>query len=205
MFIGHGPSDLAADRVVNVFHFTTTDDYAIGSAKCLNAVYEFYTQTTPGAGRIGELLSPWIQRDAELRSYQMTLPKNERVPTVYPMTLPTGSAQGWPEETCLCLSVRGAPPAGPRKRGRIFLGPLNVDAVLVASTTNPTRPSQALRDNVLLHAKKLVDTADIEWCIRSTRPSENYVPIVSGYVDNAFDNQLRRGPDATERWEFTAA
>jgi hypothetical protein len=44
----------------------------------------------------------------------------------------------------------------------------------------------------------------VPWCIRSTTPSENFVPIVGGYIDNAFDTQRRRGPADTARLTFGA-
>jgi hypothetical protein len=40
------------------------------------------------------------------------------------------------------------------------------------------------------------------WSIRSSVPTENFVPVVAGWMDNSFDTQRSRGTDATVRIVF---
>lgn len=204
MFVGHGPTNLPEDRVINVFHFESTDAYVVAAETCMDQVEGFYTDIQGGITSLGFYLSPWVQRAAELRSYDLGTPP-QRVPTVRPITLPASGGQGYVEETALCLTLVGPTPVTRRRRGRIYFGPLNASAVTPATTSQPTRPDVGLVNCLISAATTLANAgATAGWVIRSTRPVENFVPIVGGYVDNAFDNQLRRGPDTTARTQWTA-
>jgi hypothetical protein len=205
MFVGHGPSNLPEDRVINVFHFTHLSDYATAQPLCETAVATFYNGTSGQTNPISAYLSPWVQRDAEMRSYDLEQPE-PRVPTVTPLTLSAVlNSQGGPEEACCCLSYHGAPPLTPRNRGRIYIGPLCTNAITMATATSPTRPANALIADLVAAGNTLSDNTVLDWVIRSLRPSLNYAVIFGGWVDNALDTQRRRGPDATARstWENT--
>lgn len=216
MFIGQGPSGLAIDRVVNTFHFWDAGarDPADVNA-CMNAVETFYTGVG-GVGAapstpVGDWLSPWVDRDAELRGYDMQEPgaghngEPPRTPTIRPIHLggPTSQA-GMPEEVACIITVHGAPPLGKRRRGRIYIGPLVLGALTPATASTPGVPDSTFITNLTIAAKQLCDQVmtPLNWSIRSEKPQENYVPIVSGYVDNAFDTQRRRGPGPTQRTPF---
>jgi hypothetical protein len=219
MFIGHGPSGLPADDIVNTFHFTGGGpDASLNVLEALNAVEDFYLgfAATPelfpgGAGSapvqtfpLGAWLSPWIQRSCELRGYNLADLK-PRVPLVKPITLPAAvSTEGLVEEVALCLSYRGQPPVTPRRRGRLYLGPLGTGTATWALNTTASQPAAAFVADICRAALRLSRTPAPapEWSILSSRPAINFVKIVNGYVDNAFDVQTRRGPDATSRVEF---
>jgi hypothetical protein len=48
------------------------------------------------------------------------------------------------------------------------------------------------------------DASALRWSIRSITPVENFVPIVAGWIDDAFDTQRRRGPDPSFRTNWGA-
>lgn len=204
MFIGQGPSGLAEDRVVNVFHFTGPGTYAEDEAAARSAVAGFYSFSAGQTFSVGSWLSPWVSRTAELRSYDLELPPDERPPTIEPLTLGVAAAGGYVEEAAVCLSYRGSPPYTQRRRGRLYIGPLRESAATAASSTTPARPSPDIIGDLGRAAEFLANSSGVTWCIRSSVPVENFVPIIGGYVDNAFDTQRRRGPDATSRTEWLA-
>lgn len=204
MFIGHGPSNLPEDRVVNVFHFVGPGSYATDFNEAEVAVAEFFHSTVDATHSIGGWLSPWVSREAELRSYDLTAPK-PRIPHIAPITLDGGLTQGYAEEVAVCLSYYGEPPITPRRRGRIYVGPLATAAIVPADSSTPARPNASFIGDLTRAATRLADRTAVDWSVRSMTPSENFVPIRGGYVDNALDNQLRRGPDPTTRLLWTSS
>lgn len=206
MFVGHGPSNLPADRIVNVFHFVGPNDYETDSNLARIQVEGFYLD--PNTTRpIAQWLSPWVQRDAEFRLYDMEAPK-PRVPTVVPFSLgAVPSTEGYVEEVALCITMHGiVPPAlTARRRGRIYIGPLNNFGVVGGTSSTASHPQPTLIADLQSAAATLAqfNTGFPQWSIRSMVPAENYVSVFNGYVDNAFDTQRRRGPDPTQRnlWE----
>jgi hypothetical protein len=167
----------------------------------------FYFAANTSADPVAVYLSPWVSRTATFITYNLADAK-PRVPTATEETLPTaGSTSGLPEEVAVCLSYRGAIPPGasPRRRGRIYLGPLGVGVMDYASTTGFSHPAPTFVSALAQAATRLISQSNsdsIAWCIRSTVPSENFVPIDAGYIDNAFDTQQRRGPKSSSRVPF---
>lgn len=212
MFVGHGPSGLPQDRIVNTFHFSNADPYSTHSTEVIANLIDFYSNTSWGltlGHAIGSWLSPWVQRSAEIRTYNLDdpqsagPPKVNRVPIITPFTLPaTAWPNGYAEETAVCLSILGVGPVvNARRRGRLFIGPLGIGGVDASTTTQPARPAGGLIDDLCKVATKLVNV-DAGWAIRSSRPTQNFVAVGKGYVDNALDSQLRRGPDTTARTKW---
>lgn len=206
MFVGQGVSGLPEDRAVNVFHFVGGSDYASDAAVAITRVTTFYNGLASGqSNSIGSYLSPWINRDAELRTYDLTTAK-PRVPTITPIVLNAVLNNfGLPEEVALVTTFFGSPPVTRRRRGRLYIGPLNSSTSVIdhGDSSGPATPGlQIVLD--LRDATKLLATANaVQWCIRSSLPTENFVPVAAGYVDNAFDTQRRRGPDPTSRETWT--
>lgn len=134
------------------------------------------------------------------------------------------SASSLPDEVACALTLRGldwsdypveAPDAGdedslvdrPRQRrtGKIYVGPLNTQALFNDPTTFVGRPSDAVRDAVLGCANRAYDAWQAggwDWCVWS-RKNENVTPIEQVQFDNAFDTQRRRGPAASLRTTLT--
>lgn len=205
MFIGHGPSGLPEDRVVNTFHFLGAgSSYGVDAAIAIEAVRTFYGGTNPNSP-VGAYLSPWVQRDYELRAYDLLTPK-PRVPTIATGTLPPViSNAGLPEEVACCLSYAGgALPTTRRKRGRIYLGPLVAAATSVATSTQPCRPTATFILDLLTAAQRLATAAgeNVTWVVRTEIGTPGHAVIDRGYVDNALDTQRRRGPKTTARTLF---
>jgi hypothetical protein len=214
VFQGGGAAGFPEDRVVNTFHFRDAgrDQDALYEEECRLRVSTFFTAETTGSS-IGGFLSPWLSRTATVQSYDMSLPPGSRVPTAETFTLPaTGGFAGLPEEVALVATLKGDPPDTARRRGRLYLGPFNLNtlAFLGATATTPARPvvagaqslTQVIRDRCV--ALATIAAGFPAWCIRSTVPSENYVTVTNGHVDNAWDTQRRRGPETTARTVWTS-
>lgn len=204
MFVGHGPSNLPEDHVVNVFHFFRGGAYADNVVSTVEAVDDFYNVAYSG-NKVSQYLSPWIQRDAEFRAYDLE-ESPPRVPTVFPFSMTAAeSNSGLPEEVACCLSLLGVvPPAMTvHRRGRLYIGPLCTTAGNIANTTVPARPSATFVQTLGLAAAALV-TANVGWSVRTVTGGGGLSPggmtlIANGYTDNAFDTQRRRGPRTTTR------
>lgn len=113
-----------------------------------------------------------------------------------------------PPEVALCISFKAAPvsgfPAG-RLRNRIYIGPLGQNAM---DTTG--RPVSTLVTNLANSADGLLEaskSAGWDWVVYSpTSASAGQAPsnlIQSGWVDNEFDTQRRRGRSSTARTLFS--
>jgi len=202
MAVFQGASNLPEDRCVNVFHFRRIidGDYDVESEVVRQRVADFYLEIRLAPSAVGAYLSQWLNRDFEVTSYNMSLPAGERTPTTDVFTLPTITSMGLPEEVAICCTLQGAAPVTPRKRGRIYIGPLRLGTEQGGDEAGPCRPNADVTLAITSAAAALASSiAAHQWCIRSVTPTENYVPIAGGYVDNAFDTQRRRGPDPSER------
>lgn len=220
MAVFQGGSNLPEDRFVNTFHFSTHPGVAVPPVGVLTfeeakvtactRVRAFY-QDANVEGALGMVLSPYIQRIWNIQAYDLELPPGERTPYVETGNLGAVSHGGLPEEVAICATLQGAPPVTPRRRGRLYIGPLGdvTNVIDPASSTEPARPedtgASAIVRMINEKCKTLaeLDVTSLMWCIRSVTPSENFVQIVSGYVDNAFDTQRRRGPATTARVLWT--
>lgn len=139
-------------------------------------------------------------QSAEIRFYDMADPP-PRIPEVRDMLYSPGHdpAQGnLPEEVAVVLTIHGTPPVTPRRRGRLYLGPLCTTA-LSSVPEQATRVSDQLVDAIAARAVAFKqDASGGDWVIYS--PTSGFaVSVAGGWVDNAFDSQRRRGPDASSR------
>ena len=113
-----------------------------------------------------------------------------------------------PSEMAVCLTYHTAyltdPEFGPggtrpraRDRGRLYLGPLR-DAIRLLATDNEPILDPDWNQAFGAAAARLVADVDTTWVQWSRRNVSTNV-VSAGWVDNAFDVQRRRGPDATAR------
>lgn len=206
-----GGSGLPEDRFINTFHFAgpaVGDVTAVGN-ECAGRVEQFYT-ATHGSNSLGQYISNYCDRTLTTTWYNIALPAGERIPTVRTGEIAAPLVdEGMPEEIAICLTIRGTPPWTPRRRGRVYLGPFVHSPSVCdwASTNAPARVESGVANNitsVILGAAAALATASNahRWAIRSQVPTENFVDVDSGYVDDAFDTQRRRGPDPTMRTSF---
>lgn len=202
-----GKSGLAEDVYVNNFVFRNdqgvvadVNDAADAIAARLSAFY-----TTPGANgaRVGQYLSGRaIQQQAEIRVYDLGQAP-PRMPHVRPLDLGALSGTGLPEEVALCLSYYAGRPL-PRRRGRIYVGPL-ADTAVQTGTGN-VEPHPSFRQTLAQAAAGLASqsaTAQVRWHLLSQTDQSAHM-ITGGWIDNAFDTQRRRGSKATARTTWGA-
>lgn len=205
MAVFQGHSGLPEDRYVNTFHFSNLSPYAALLTDAFNVLEDLYFNANTTAP-LAEWLSPTLLRDAEFRFYDLS-DDEPRVPTIVPFTLPTAiDTDGDPEECAACLSFHGEPPVTARRRGRIYLGPLAQGAISSSDIDTYSHVSALLVTDMTLAASSALATSQgngAGWSIRSTVPTENFVPVVGGWVDNAIDIQRRRGAEATVRTSWT--
>lgn len=194
-------SGLSADACVNTFTFNATP-MATGTFDDIKAALSaFY----------GDIQAEWANTvdpvNVRLKLYDHAAPK-PRAPLydeLLGLAVTTGVDQ-LPAEVAVCLSFQaerlsGVPQA--RRRGRIFFGPcratMNANGrVYFESQTN-------FRDAMEAFATAAAGSATFDWVVSSgvagTTPP--YAPVASGWIDNAFDVQRRRGLEASNRYSWT--
>lgn len=217
-----GRTGIPEDVFVNTFHFAAASgDKSAAYATLAADLEEFYTvPAAPATRSIVSFMSRFILGSASsIRFYDLDDAK-PREPTILPYTWTVGSANtaDLPEEVACCISYHATPPITARKRGRIYIGPLNSDTLQTAAGVwedtepgvGPSRPALHFRQALAYSAERLSLAAGPlnHWQIRSTRvgaagadgtDGEAFYTIVGGYVDNAWDTQRRRGVDPSTR------
>lgn len=192
----------------------------------------FYTSLATGqAGTLGSRISGTISRTTDACKVQGYLtddlsgstPIGSPVETVTFTMAAESATSDLPEEVAIVCSYHGdltdvpvsqpnptPPPAvirpAQRRRGRLFLGPLNNAAGLTAGD-GFWRPTSAFREDLGDAFKGLCTniaaiSADFAVGVWSKADQDVY-PVVGGYVDDAWDTQRRRGVEATGRTTFT--
>lgn len=212
-----GTTGIPEDHFVNTIYTSFTGapssdagrvEVANLMASCLSGAY-----ANVAAGQtesLGKFISGFVDRQAvHIKVYTMEDPK-PREPTELPFSMPTAvvGTQDLPEEVALCLTIHGGNPVTPRRRGRIYTGPFNSYALDSEQGPGPSRPKTSVMQVVRSFGEELnnlMDSAGLGWCIKSEVPSLNYVQVVGGWCDDAWDTQRRRGVDPTTRWRFPAS
>lgn len=90
-----------------------------------------------------------------------------------------------------------------RRRGRVYIGPLQSASGGEDGTTHEITPSTSFRNHLAGAAQELADhvfgvSTDAAWVVASKADGSVY-PVVGGWVDYAFDTQRRRGQAAAAR------
>lgn len=203
---------LPRDLTVNTFNFVAADEG--GGPELLadlgNLVKAFYNDA-PGADHsIAYYLSGVINRAAcKNVFYNVNLASGEIGEPIAEQTFSlAGAASGatpLPLEVAVCTSYKASDGSIPlaRRRGRVYLGPLNT-TVLNISGDYPA-PSSAFVNQVVWASKQLATASEAlgaPWAVWSRAQAGAY-GIDSGWVDNEFDTQRRRGVEATSRGTWT--
>ena len=187
------------DVAVNTWSFRVNDDTGSDLAEVGAFIQTFYTGVRP-------LLSPVLDTEqVRVKMYRRSDPE-PRSPIV-DVTDSVGAISGgaqMPEEVAICFSFRGVlesgePPA--RRRGRIYIGPLNTGTLDIDDPQNRSRVD--LSAATVIHesyenAWAELTTAGNVHEVWSRADGEGF-PVVQAWVDNAFDIQRRRGPAPTAR------
>lgn len=206
---------LAEDISTNTFHFRKPAgvDYATAAGSIRPVLSHFYNQVATGAtNKISGYLANGLKtgtNQAEVASYDGSIPPNTRVPTITQFTLGAPlSGSELPTEVAVCASFKaveaGVAPFAQQK-GRVYLGPLCLSAGSVS--LGAFRPDGTFLVDITKAMQKL--QADIQalgtgydWCVYSPTGNALYV-VTSGWVDDAFDIQRRRGVRAASRITVT--
>lgn len=189
-------SNVAKDSIVNTF-----------AVKALSGSAEYSDingQVEAFFGRISAHIGPTVQGSGvphRTRVYHLSDP--EPRPPVYTGSFSrNGSGTALPAEVAVCTSMAAESPAGARparRRGRMYIGPLNSGVVqVVAGYARPSATFQTLLAN---STETFVENlAELDWqvCIWS-RKDDTLFPVVRGWVNDEFDTQRRRGPEVTTR------
>jgi hypothetical protein len=205
--IFQGGSNLPQDKYVNTWHFRkpATVDFATAAPLASDRVSRFYTvAATPSTSAVGAWFSGSVNRNFELRTYDLAIEANTRVPVIRSGVLPsvlTGSWLALPTEVALCMSFKGVGAFNPRTSGRLYLGPLHTGALntIGGQVVNDAN----FRDSIMNAAARVVTEtealhADWDWVVYS-RMNDLAVRIATVWVDNTFDTMRKRGPKATSR------
>lgn len=212
-------SGLPKDQTVNVFHFLMGVGTATPAGADLDQIstaLDTFFNTPVGGGTairvyIGE--TTMATQRVTYKMFNMD-DASPRVPIRTPVAAnptPATSAQPLPAEIAACLSFRGAVISGvapARRRGRVFIGPLNTSALVIEAATGQPRIDTACSASCVAAANRMHDdlfTLGISWGIysptqRGSGPAaDGFTPAVYAWMDNAFDTQRRRGPASTSR------
>lgn len=154
---------------------------------------------------VGPYLSPVLSGFIELKIYDIADPE-PRAPIRFgtsPTPITTGTVP-LPEEVAVCLSFRGqlvsgVPPA--RRRGRVYLGPLDASSIDQDEPGERVRPATAFIDEIEDAYLALRSNTASEGVIHVvwSRVNDDSAEVVFAWVDNALDTQRRRGVAPTTR------
>jgi hypothetical protein len=198
------------DSIVNTFHFKIADPTAAipdVEADIATALASFYNdQHHTGINQIRWYLSSTLDNgtvQAQVKLYHMT-DAHPRVPVIWPWTLgaSAGSDGGLPSECAVCISYKGTAPNPRRGYGRVFIGPLHSNAVLIEPPN--IHMNTGMVSALQWGARYLIDDGASSratrgiWSVYSAADNALY-PVTSAWIDNEFDTQRRRGHRATAR------
>lgn len=193
-----GTSNLPTDVYVNTWNFEGGES-ATDTANIDDMLWDFYSEdygTLPMIDRMGADL---YNGDVNVKIYCMADPE-PRVPrATYFHDFNPVSASMLPAEVTMCLSYQGSQVSGEpqaRRRGRVFLPPVR------ATDNANARPADAYVDDTLAGASQLLAAANAsvtwQWIVWSRRDDAG-IPVVGGWIDNAWDTQRRRGFSTSSR------
>ncbi len=202
-----GASQLPRDVFVNTFHFNLplpplAADYAAIEQQLEN----FYNVPgAPGRQAVAGWIGAGVSRSAnavKVKMYNLSDLRPRPIVNDDTWTLgPAGNQLGdFPSEVAVTVSYFAGVNA-PRRRGRIYLGPLIDDS----GTLQPNvRVATTMRLDLAASAAKLRDestTGGTFWSVYSLADGIAR-PVTGGWVDNEFDTQRRRGlrSDARTVW-----
>lgn len=201
-------SDVPADFITNTWYCDGGD---IGASPA--EVAEDFTQLLDTFyNAVDHLLAHELHDGINVRAYNLS-DAEPRVP-VYEtdLTFVVPATTGLPAECAAVLSYHGAFGSGinkARRRGRVYIGPLNTSAVS-AQSGRVLLTAQAILD-IKNAANALMAAGDVDkkWATFSPTSVAGGMSIadatndvVGGWVDNAVDIQRRRGVKATARQSF---
>lgn len=201
-------SGLPADIITNTWHFTSVSvDPLTDASFALNDLEAFYNV-------IDGIYSTAVTGAITLKAYNLSDPE-PRVPMLETdISITTATGAILPNECAICLSYHGVLTSGTpaaRRRGRIYLGPL--DATVLDEGPNDGRVQASTCSLIAGAAAGLIaagDPGNRQWAIFSPTIAGSppwttsdlifaTLPVTNGYIDNAFDTVRSRGTAPSTR------
>lgn len=192
------------DVATNSLYFLSPEGQTVGDTiVAANArLNSFYTA-------VGSYYSNVITNVVSIKYYNMADP-SPRLPVgtfAVPIT-PTAAAQNLPEEVAVVASFSAAPVSGAnmaRRRGRIYLGPLNFSAITSSTGDSLVQVNPPYRTAIANACTAMANTTTniADWVIYSQADNAPYF-VASGWIDVQPDVQRRRGHKLSGRTTWTA-
>ena len=202
LFIRSGRSGLPRDVFVNTLYFLADADKDVGPSDINDALQDFWEGTSGQTHNISYYISQFCLPNVMTKVYKMSDAK-PREPIIFEHEDTTSHATGaLPEEVAVCLSFSGASPLTARRRGRIFIGPLNPTAMDTEGGTVKSIVKGTLQVDLSVAAKRLANQTAAGWLVHSSMSGGSYAAVETGWIDDALDIQRRRGPEATSRYTW---
>lgn len=205
--IWQAKSGLPEDRFVTSWAFVRQAIGNINLETQLNEVAErlreFWLEPATGTFAVCDYLPKAITAQGlQIRCYALA-DEPPREPHVYDFETGRGATDAvFPWEVATCLSFY-ADRNLPRRRGRVFLGPLTLKARVeldgVVRTSDDFRADLVYSANRLAHERGIGD--EMQWAVLS--PTDGEIrPVTNGWVDDAFDTMRKRGQEPSVRTAF---
>lgn len=186
-----------ADVIINTFVF----DRGVGDdANIVNRLNTFYFGLNSVGGQV-QPLALIMSKSLQTPTYYMR-DADQAVGTPGRELAGTGTFPGTrgdlPNDLAICASYRAALPNGPRRRGRLYIGPLHgvIPGGSAALFDTLGRIHSGAKDIVNQAAQGLATVSPsnpVRWVIAS-RVGNTSAPITRGYVDSHFDTMRSRDP-----------
>lgn len=198
---------LPRDDCINSFYFETIANTEETNTIIGDLLSEFYSLVTSSGNSVSSYINDTIIRTEGLF---IELIDDPETPPNVPFAqaafdLEPTSATPLPQEVACCLTyttVDYLTASNPgRHRGRVYIGPLSVDAGSDSGVMWPSRPNSTFRDTLRAAATRMLDDSaltEVIWVMWS-RSDGLFPQIGGGWVDNEWDTQRRRGQQATMR------
>lgn len=206
-------SNLPEDSIVNTWYFDGDDDAEMVDEDYGDQVMTMLTTFYQAID--GVVLASNIGANASVKIYDMR-DAEPRVPErTDTIALAPAASEPYPNEVAICLSfaaefASGVNPA--RRRGRIFLGPIasevgNLSAGQVrvgsAAQTAIADAAATMQDGLVHEVGSVLRT---RWAVYSPKTHQvtgdigaAFNDVLTGWVDDSFDTQRRRGYRTTSR------
>jgi len=201
-----GVSGLAEDQFVNSFHFIKSGLLGPDYENVEEMLYNFYTgedfSETPSIANF--MTTSNINGDYTLKVYDLEQEKPRTPVYVSSGAISPGGADSLPTECAAVLSFQRTVESGEnqkRRRNRVYLGPWAVTA------NDDGMLKGELVERLLFQARELLNSSinSVTWKWNVYSPTDDDAGVVwTGWVDNAWDTQRRRGIRKTARGTFSA-
>jgi hypothetical protein len=197
-------SGLPEDRVVNTFHVDTAAiDLPTAAPLIAQAFDSFYTGVAQGQSAALRTIMSNVLRNLNYRMYDLAdLAPRVATVVVSPLwTRPPTTIMPMPSEVALVASMYATRNL-PRQRGRIYLGPLNVNTHgNPPDAESDVRPYLGVTQDLAAAMKGLTGALVVSGLRLAVYSTVDALArgVTAGWVDNAFDTQRRRGGKAATR------